>query len=165
VSAIAITTPSPKSTQQSQTEILARKWLSAFASLYNTTLRERGERFVEIWVAAVSDLRPEILQLACERAARNCKFFPLPAEIRAQIDPNDDRLITSQRWLANQPSDEELHRRGLEYCARAKEFTLTIIDMSKTYVKPDDFEVHVTKDRLDELERQKEVLRSRGLWK
>lgn len=165
VSATAITTHSPKSTRQNRTECLARQWLSAFASFYKISLRERGERFVEMWVAALSDLRPEELQSACEKATRACRFFPLPVEIREQLDRQDARRKASELWLSNQPSGEELHRRGLEYCRRMKKCTLTIVDMSKTHVKPEPLKVHKTRERLEELERQKQVLRDRGLWK
>jgi hypothetical protein len=69
----------------SQTEKLARKWIVTFAELFCTSLEDRGPRFVDLWVSALSDLEPGILDAACRRATQSCKFFPMPAEIRGPI--------------------------------------------------------------------------------
>jgi hypothetical protein len=158
-------TPSSESERrQNQTDCLACQWLTAFASFYNVSLRERGERFVEMWIAALSDLRPEELQAACEMATRTCRFFPLPAEIRSQVDPHEARRIASERWLSNQPSDEELRRRGLEYCESVKAWSLEIAKLqreSALKVKPEPI-VIATKERIEKLERQKRELLARS---
>jgi hypothetical protein len=154
--------------QKSSTDFTQRlkRWMAIFAETFqrNTSLSELQIKSYEI---ALADLTADELDWACNETLRKWTFvaMPPPGFIRDCLDPEDARRVASERWLENQPSDEELHRRGLEYCARTKEFTLTIIDMSKTYVKPEPFEVHATEARREELERQKEILRNRGFLK
>jgi hypothetical protein len=69
-----------------ESEPLAREWLIKFAELYCVSLKDRGTRFAELWVSALSDLDPASFDAACERTVRVCKFFPTPADIRNQID-------------------------------------------------------------------------------
>jgi hypothetical protein len=69
-----------------KTERLAREWLVMFAELYSVSLKDRGKRFVELWISAVSDLDPRTLDAACRRTIQVCKFFPTPADVRGQID-------------------------------------------------------------------------------
>jgi hypothetical protein len=68
------------------TEALARQWAVTFAELFCVSLKERGPRFVGLWAAALADLEPQVLEAACQKAMRTCKFFPMPAEIRALVD-------------------------------------------------------------------------------
>jgi hypothetical protein len=69
-----------------RTERLAREWIVTFAELYSVSLKDRGPRFVTLWVSAVSDLDPGAFEAACSRAMQTCKFFPTPAEIRGLLD-------------------------------------------------------------------------------
>lgn len=69
-----------------RSERIAREWAVTFAELYCIALVDRGPRFVDLWVSALADLEPNVLDAACRRAMEVCKFFPSPAEIRAQID-------------------------------------------------------------------------------
>jgi hypothetical protein len=80
--------PAPISPQRAcgQTERVAREWAVTFAELFCVSLAERGPRFVDLWVSALTDLPPDVLDAACRRAMKSCKFFPTPAEIRAGID-------------------------------------------------------------------------------
>jgi hypothetical protein len=39
-----------------------------------------------LWVSALVDLEPEVLDAACRKAMQTCKFFPTPAEIRGAIE-------------------------------------------------------------------------------
>jgi hypothetical protein len=77
----------PTSQQQlhCQTERLAREWVVTFAELYSVNLADRGPRSVNLWVSALVDLEPAVLDAACKRAMQRCKFFPTPAEVRAGI--------------------------------------------------------------------------------
>src|SRR5260370_42187706 len=68
-----------------QTEQLARKWAVTFAELFCVSLADRGPRFVDLWVSALTDLAPETVEATCRRTMQTCKFFPTPAEIRAHI--------------------------------------------------------------------------------
>jgi len=72
--------------QGCSTEQVARQWAVTFAELFRVSLKERGQRFVDLWVSALADLKPEVLDEACQLAMRVCKFFPTPAEIREHID-------------------------------------------------------------------------------
>jgi hypothetical protein len=72
-----------------QTERFAREWAATFAELFCVSLADRGPRFVNLWVSALSDLDPHVLDAACKRATQTCKFFPTPAEIRAHVDRAD----------------------------------------------------------------------------
>jgi hypothetical protein len=87
------TTSSPRDSVQ--TDHLAREWVITFAELYRVSLKERGPRFVDLWVAAVSDLDPAVLDAACKRTMQTCKFFPTPADIRGHIDHTEE-TATSQ---------------------------------------------------------------------
>jgi hypothetical protein len=154
--------------QKSSTDFTRRlkRWVAMFAETFqrNTSLSELQTKSYEM---ALCDLSVAELDAACEKTLRTWTLatMPPPGFIRECL-PQDARRVASDQWLASQPSDEELHRRGLEYCARTKEFTLTIVDMSKTYVKPEPFVCRVNLEaRREELDRQKEVLKSRGLWK
>jgi hypothetical protein len=91
---------------QAATERLAREWAVVFAELYRVKLQDRGPRFVNVWVGALSDLAPEVLDAACKRTIQTCKFFPTPAEIRAHIDRADTN--------ANDASAEKAWQRVLE---------------------------------------------------
>ena len=66
----------------SKTEQPARKWIVILAEFYRTDLTERGPRYVELWVGALSDVEASSLELACRKAMQLYKFFPTPAEIR-----------------------------------------------------------------------------------
>lgn len=77
---------SPSQASRSQTERVAREWIVQFAELYSVNLADRGPRFVELWVSALVDLRPEALEAACRKAMQVCKFFPVPAEVRGLIE-------------------------------------------------------------------------------
>lgn len=159
------TTPSSESSKRrNETEGLARQWLSAFASFYNVKLQERGERFKEMWIAALSDLRPEELQAACEAAIRTCRFLPLPAEIRTQLDQVDRRRIASERWLASQPSNEELHRRGVEYCERLKTWNQEIAELQQKSAPKvaAETELRINPDRVRKLKQQARELRAKA---
>lgn len=81
----ALETISPRRAY-SQTERLARQWMVTFAELFCVSLKDRGPRSVDLWVSALADLEPQILEAACRRAMQICKFFPTPAEIRAAIE-------------------------------------------------------------------------------
>lgn len=72
-----------------------------FAELFSVSLIDRGSRFVELWVAALSDLEPQALEGACVRATQTCKFFPTPAEIRSHIDGAQSKALeleAQQQW-------------------------------------------------------------------
>jgi hypothetical protein len=88
------------------TDLVAKQWLAQFAELYGVNLVDRGERFVKLWVAALSDLEPEILDAACRKAIQTCKFFPMPAEIRAHVETGEDSR------------GEDEWQNLLEYCRR-----------------------------------------------
>lgn len=97
-SVLVRTSPQPEC---SPTEELARKWAVTFAELFCVSLKERGPRFVALWVSALSDMKPDALDAACRRGMQTCKFFPTPAEIRAQIEHANTRgldLEGSEAW-------------------------------------------------------------------
>jgi hypothetical protein len=79
--------------QPASAERVAREWLVTFAELYRVSLTERGPRFVDIWVGALSDLEPEVLEAACEKSVRTYKFFPAPAEVRALVDKTQETAV------------------------------------------------------------------------
>ncbi|MBZ5701005.1 MAG: hypothetical protein LAN84_04090 [Acidobacteriia bacterium] len=55
-------------------------------------------------MSALADLEPDVLDAACRRAMQTCKFFPAPAEIRAQIE------------TAQQGAFEDEWQALLDYC-------------------------------------------------
>jgi hypothetical protein len=63
------------------------------AELFSVSLKDRGPRFVDLWVSALADLAPETLETACKRAIQICKFFPTPAEIRAAIERPEAKAL------------------------------------------------------------------------
>jgi hypothetical protein len=71
------------------------------AELFSASLKDRGPRFVELWVSALADLEPEVLDAACKRAMQIYKFFPMPAEIRAAIEQPEAKglqLEMEEEW-------------------------------------------------------------------
>jgi hypothetical protein len=84
--ALTTTSPPPGS---SEIERLAREWIVKFAELYGVSLKDRGPRFVDLWVSAVSDLEPRAFDSACRLAMQRCKFLPMPSEIRSLLDQAD----------------------------------------------------------------------------
>ena len=62
---------------------VVRKWVVVFGELF---AREITPELVKVWCRLLADVDAEALNRACERAAKTCKFFPSPAEIRGQLD-------------------------------------------------------------------------------
>ena len=80
------------SLRRDSTDRVAREWAVALAELFSVSLTERGPRFVDLWVSALVDLEPHILDAACRRSMQTCKFYPMPAELRRlaeQIDAEE----------------------------------------------------------------------------
>jgi hypothetical protein len=152
----------PRSTEHS---LSLKEWLALLAETFqkNSTLSDLQIKGYQI---ALHPLTPTEIHAACEQtlATWTLVAMPPPAVIlEAHKTLQSTARVESHRWVNNQPSDEELHRRGLEYCASVKERTLTIADLSKTAVKPEPTPIIATKERLDELEHQKaEVLAKYG---
>jgi len=50
------------------------------------------------WYGALADIPEDLIRVAFERVARNCKFWPRPAEVRAQIGQElADRRVAANR--------------------------------------------------------------------
>lgn len=56
--------------------------LSTLAEMFDKTLSVKTQ---ELYLAALGDLGLENFQLACTRAAQECKFFPKPVELRELV--------------------------------------------------------------------------------
>lgn len=46
---------------------------------------DNWEDQAQAWYAALADIPEDLIRLAFERVARNCRFWPRPAEVREQI--------------------------------------------------------------------------------
>lgn len=152
----------PRSTELS---LSLKEWLGLLAETFqkNSTLSDlqiRGYQMILL------ELTPTEINAACQQTLSTWTFVAMPPPaviLEAHKLLQSTARVESLRWLDNQPSDEELHRRGLEYCASVKERTLTIADLSKTAVKAEPIPIIATKERLAELEQQKrEVLAKYG---
>lgn len=69
--------------QASSNSLVVRKWIVTFGEIFG---REITPELVKVWCKLLADVDAEALNHACERAAKTCKFFPSPAEIRGQLD-------------------------------------------------------------------------------
>ncbi|MGC1107111.1 MAG: hypothetical protein WA876_11280 [Candidatus Acidiferrales bacterium] len=77
--ALATTSKPPAS----PSNLLARKWIVVFGELF---AREITPELVSAWCMLLGDIEPRLLDQACDRTARTCKFFPTVADVRAQLD-------------------------------------------------------------------------------
>ncbi len=81
-------------------------WLQKWARVYSlatsrTDLRQIPEGTFAVYAEALEDLTPEQLDAACHRVTQVCRFFPTPADIRAQIDRANTggfQLEAEQAW-------------------------------------------------------------------
>ena len=79
------------------TEQVIREWLVKFAELY----RKNGAPYpltpvmTALWIDSLNDLDAEMLDAACRNLVRTvrCFEFPVPADIRAQIDQADAKAF------------------------------------------------------------------------
>ena len=55
---------------------------------------------MNLWVSALVDLEPSVLDAACKRAMQTCKFFPTPAEVRTAIDAATQNATQGEAELA-----------------------------------------------------------------
>ena len=62
---------------------MIRKWIVVFGELF---ARDITAPLVDSWCNLLEDIEPNLLMKACECAAKTCKFFPTPADVRSQID-------------------------------------------------------------------------------
>jgi len=82
----------------SQIEKVVRKWLVVFGSLFQ---REITPLLIGAWCELLADLDARMLEKACAEAARTCRFFPSPGEIRAllkQAESNSFELKAETEW-------------------------------------------------------------------
>lgn len=105
-------TLSPRKTSQawdskesSSRSFLIRSWLATYAETYrdrNGLPRDVSDgRLGQIYEKALGDIPTEQLAAALERALKTCRFFPTPADIRAQIDQLDEqgrKLEAEHAW-------------------------------------------------------------------
>jgi hypothetical protein len=163
---LSTTLPSPRRPDGAQaSEPIIREWILRFATNAGQVLND-GQ--VILWVEEFSDVEAGILQIAFRAALRSHVFSNIPTvgEVWTQIDEarRTERLaqerIDRQRWLSNQPSDEELHRRGLEYCAQMGEHTAECQTLREKPERRIDSEpvVIAWPERLAELEAQKRIV-------
>jgi len=59
--------------------VLADRTLALFP------IPDNWEDQAQAWYAAISDIPEDLIRLAFERVARNCRFWPRPAEVREQV--------------------------------------------------------------------------------
>jgi hypothetical protein len=72
--------------------------------------RELDADDIAIYERLLKDLPAERLDAACEATSKTCKFFPTPAEIRAQLDQADAKAFGLEA--------EEAWQRALHFCTR-----------------------------------------------
>jgi len=89
------TTSEPRALSNSS---VVRKWIVTFGEIFG---REITPELVKVWCRLLADVDAEALNRACERAAKTCKFFPSPAEIRGQFDQANAggfELEAEEKW-------------------------------------------------------------------
>jgi hypothetical protein len=83
----------PRLIQQPQIFVrVLTEYLQKWARLYSFDRRDAivvTEEIYALYGAVLADLSPERLDAACRRASETCKYFPKPADIRAQLDLAD----------------------------------------------------------------------------
>lgn len=59
---------------------------------------ENWKQQAPAWYGALADIPEDLIRIAFDRVARNCKFWPRPAEVRAQIAQElADRRVAANR--------------------------------------------------------------------
>lgn len=70
----------------SSSEAVVRQWIVVFGEIHG---REITPELVGIWCQLLGDIEASLLDRACKETAARCRFFPTPADIRAQIEAAD----------------------------------------------------------------------------
>jgi hypothetical protein len=88
---------------------IARQTLVKFAAKY---YRDVTPALAQIWADELSDIRPDLLQRACDQVAKTWTsgFMPTPANIRAAIDQANAKAFGLEA--------EEAWQRALYFCTR-----------------------------------------------
>ena len=82
----------------SQIEQVVRKWLVVFGSLFQ---REITPFLIGSWCELLADLDAGTIEKACMEAAKMCRFFPNPGDIRAllkQAESSSFGLEAETKW-------------------------------------------------------------------
>ena len=121
-----LVTTSPQQDSQSSEEVV-RRWVVYFGEIYG---KEITPALVTLWCRLLADIEPALLERACIETAKRCKFFPTPAEIRAQIEQANAgglQLEAKEAWATYRKHvDENYHpdlgwRRGTPSLSAAVE--------------------------------------------
>jgi hypothetical protein len=97
----------PKTTSQAKTSLsVLTAWLKDLARTHSLGRREPivlTEKDFALYADVLSDLSVEQVDAAFLAASRTCRFFPTPADIRAQIDGADKNALQleAERALEN----------------------------------------------------------------
>jgi hypothetical protein len=67
------------------------KWMFKFGEAYSV---EVSKAKVAVYTELLSDLSPQTLDACCRAAAKSCRFFPTPADIRAQLQTSHAEALT-----------------------------------------------------------------------
>lgn len=82
----------------SSNSLVVRKWIVTFGEIFG---REITSELVKFWCGLLADVDADALDLACERTAKTCKFFPSPGEILGQLAQANARgfeLEAEEKW-------------------------------------------------------------------
>lgn len=166
LSTTLLSPPPPDGAQTSEATV--REWILRFATNCGQPLND-GQ--VLLWIEQFAGADSALLQRAFQAVLQSHTFSNMPTvgEIYAKLDElrQADFLAEEQiaraRWLSDQPSDDELHSRGVEYCSRMRDrvqelATLQGTDEPKLQADP---LVIAWPERLAELEEQKKAILSR----
>lgn len=143
-------------------EELIREWVGRFAVNCGQVLSDAR---VLLWIDELGGIDPDLLEQAFRIVLQTHSINTIPQigavhdalqSLRTNASLNE-RRVASQRWLANQPSDEELHRRGLEYSAGMKARTEEIAKLQTPKLKAE-VTVIETPERRALLDQQKQKL-------
>lgn len=89
-SSLRTTSPASNCQESSSRSLLIRSWLATYAETYRDRdglPRDVSDgRLGQIYEKALGDIPTKQLGAALERTLKTCRFFPTPADIRAQLD-------------------------------------------------------------------------------
>ena len=109
---------------------LVDAWLLRFAMNASQPL---DPALLALWRDQFSHVKPEMLERACQAviATLTFKCIPVVGEIHQKLADlrHEEEIEIHRQWLSNQPSDEELHRRGVEYCSRMRDWTCELVSL------------------------------------
>src|SRR5260370_40614996 len=138
---------------------MLKKWLAIFAEPYRQALTELAALAYQA-VLDDLDLSPEDVDAGCLSALRMAEFMPTVSMIRRECTfQRAERVGIAEESVQFQEAWADMHARGLKYAEAVK--ALTADPLPEPKLRPENRPVIATRERLDELARQAELIKQK----